>query len=67
MIAQKYDELGKRIYKIRNAIVNTKKYESESIFIPTADNFKLLDKDIKLIRLLSYELLKQLTLKRSYK
>jgi hypothetical protein len=48
--------IARRIYKIRNKIVHTKKYEKEDVFLPTQLNFDSLQNDLKLIRLLSYTL-----------
>lgn len=48
------EELGKRIYKIRNFIVHTKKYERENVFIPSQNNYAVLANDIKLIRGIAY-------------
>ncbi|WP_180230569.1 hypothetical protein [Bacillus thuringiensis] len=50
-------ELAKRIYKIRNHIVHTKKFEHKHIFTPTEENFKALANDIELIRILAYGLI----------
>lgn len=43
-------ELAHRIYKIRNFIVHTKKYERDNIFIPSQENYALLREDVNLIR-----------------
>lgn len=54
------DNLATRIYKIRNKIVHTKKYEKNNIFnvfTPVQSNFTALINDIKLIRMLSFALM----------
>lgn len=50
-------DLANRIYKIRNHIVHTKKYENKSVFIPSSTNFEKLKDDLILIRLVSYLLI----------
>jgi hypothetical protein len=47
-------ELSRRIYKIRNHIVHTKKYEHPTVFIPNQENFQALSNDLKLIRTLAF-------------
>ena len=51
------NEVAKRIYRIRNFIVHTKKGEKESIFTPTNENFDTLAQDLNFIRLLSFRLI----------
>lgn len=51
------DGLSRRIYKIRNFIVHTKKFEKQNVFIPTNGNFEFLKNDIELIRMLAYSLM----------
>ncbi|YCI76080.1 hypothetical protein M1D47_21155 [Bacillus sp. R1-10] len=46
-------DLAKRIYKIRNHIVHTKKYEYDVVFYPSQVNYTELEKDLALIRLIS--------------
>lgn len=50
-------ELSRRIYKIRNHIVHTKKYEHSSVFIPNQTNFEALSSDLKLIRIIAFLML----------
>ena len=52
------NSVANRIYKIRNSIVHTKKFEKDNIFVPNSENFKALYNDLKLIRLLAYTLTK---------
>lgn len=52
------NSLSKRIYKIRNSIVHTKKYESNILFTPTNEKVNTLKEDLKLIRFISYYLMK---------
>lgn len=52
------NSLAKRIYKIRNNIVHTKKYENSKVFTPTGTNIESLVNDLKLVRLISYYLMK---------
>lgn len=47
-------ELGRRIYRIRNFIVHTKKFERKNIFVPNQKNYEDLNKDIKLLRGIAY-------------
>lgn len=47
-------ELARRIYKTRNFIVHTKKYERDNIFIPSQENYKILHDDLNLIRNIAY-------------
>ncbi|MDA1602060.1 hypothetical protein PDL10_16890 [Bacillus cereus] len=51
------NELAKRIYKIRNHIVHTKKFEKSHVFVPSQENYEALKNDITLIRLLSHFLM----------
>ncbi len=50
-------ELSRRIYKIRNHIVHTKKYEHSSVFVPNQKNFQALSDDLKLIRIIAFLML----------
>lgn len=49
--------IAKRIYKIRNNIVHTKKYEKDEVFTPTQSNFDSIKDDLKFIRLLAYSMM----------
>ncbi|MGL4912934.1 MAG: hypothetical protein ACRC3Y_10960 [Romboutsia sp.] len=52
------NSLANRIYEIRNFIVHTKKHEREvGVFIPSQEKLEKLSEDLKLIRLLSFELM----------
>jgi hypothetical protein len=51
------DGIARRIYRIRNIIVHTKKFEKKSLFVPNNANFDILRKDIDLIRMLAFSLM----------
>jgi hypothetical protein len=51
------NEIAKRIYRIRNFIVHTKKGEKKLLFTPTNKNFDLLKYDLIFIRIISFSLI----------
>lgn len=51
------EQLTNRIYKVRNFIVHSKKYERFRVFTPTIENLSLLQEEVNLIRALSYVIL----------
>lgn len=58
VLTEKFIEsLAKKIYKIRNMIVHTKRSENQDLFLPTKDNLEKLERYVILIRQLSFSLL----------
>ncbi|EKU42041.1 hypothetical protein C518_2995 [Lysinibacillus fusiformis ZB2] len=51
------EQLANRIYKVRNFIVHSKKYERFKVFTPTIENLDLLKDEVSLIRAISYVIL----------
>lgn len=50
-------QISRRIYKIRNYIVHTKKDENKDVFVPTFNMFTKMKSDISFMRTLTYYLL----------
>ncbi|MCH5460919.1 hypothetical protein [Bacillus cereus] len=50
-------QLANRIYKVRNFIVHSKKYERSKLFTPTFKNLSSLKNEVSMIRILAHALL----------